>query len=238
MIPWLGRALAFPPVETALAEPSGLLAAGGDLSTERLLLAYRSGIFPWYAPGEPILWWSPDPRMVLFTDELHVPRSLEKNLRNKPYEIRFDHAFRQVVEACAQSPRPGQNGTWIVNEMVEAYCRLHEAGIAHSAECWMDGKLAGGLYGVAVGRMFYGESMFARRPDASKLAFVHLVRRLAQHGYPLIDCQMHTEHLARFGARQIPRSAFLAWIGPLVNEAAGLPVWRYAVVNGPALDNR
>jgi leucyl/phenylalanyl-tRNA--protein transferase len=231
VIPWLGRSLAFPPVESSLVEPNGLLAAGGDLSPDRLLLAYRSGIFPWYSPGDPILWWSPDPRMVLVPAELHVPRSLEKTLRNKAYEVRFDSAFRQVVQACATSPRPGQNGTWIVNDMVEAYCRLHALGWAHSAECWMEGRLVGGLYGIAIGRMFYGESMFARQADASKLAFVHLVRWLAAQGFGLIDCQMHTDHLARFGARQIARSDFLAALRPLVDGMHDRPDWHYAVTN-------
>ncbi|WP_028445595.1 leucyl/phenylalanyl-tRNA--protein transferase [Chitinimonas koreensis] len=234
MIPWLGRALQFPPVETALAEPNGLLAAGGDLVPERLLLAYRHGIFPWFAPGEPILWWSPDPRMVLIPAELHVGRSLIKNLRHKPYEVRFDSAFRTVMERCAATPRPGQDGTWIVPEMVDAYCRLHELGWAHSAECWMDGELAGGLYGVAIGRMFYGESMFALRPDASKLAFVHLVRWLEQAGFGMIDCQMATRHLARFGGRELDRADFLARLRPLVAADAAPGRWRYAAHGEPA----
>lgn len=227
MIPWLGRALAFPPVESALVEPNGLLAAGGDLSSERLLLAYSQGIFPWYSFGEPILWWSPNPRMVLRPNELHIPRSLAKTLRHKPYEVRFDTAFRQVIQACADARRPGQDGTWIGSEIVEAYCRLHELGWAHSAECWMDGELAGGLYGVAIGKMFYGESMFARRTDASKIAFAHLVRWLAQQGFELIDCQMQTAHLSRFGGHEILRSAFLAELARL-SKQPGLPGrWHY-----------
>lgn len=210
MIPWLGSASVFPPVERALAEPNGLLAAGGDLSPERLLLAYRQGIFPWYAPDEPILWWSPHPRMVLYTAELHVPRSLAKNLRHKSYEIRFDTAFQAVIGHCAGTPRPGQQGTWIVDDVATAYSQLHALGYAHSAECWMGGRLVGGLYGVAIGKMFYGESMFAHQPDASKLAFVHLVRWLDAQGFALVDCQMRTDHLTRFGGREIGRDQFLA----------------------------
>lgn len=227
MIPWLGRALAFPPLESALQEPNGLLAAGGDLGPERLLLAYQQGIFPWFSPGDPILWWSPDPRMVLYPAELHIPRSLAKTARNRPYEIRLDTAFRQVIEACAQSPRPGQDGTWIVPEVADAYTRLHGLGWAHSAECWMDGELVGGLYGVAIGKMFYGESMYAHRPDASKLAFVHLVEWLRASGFGLIDCQMRTPHLSRFGGREIDRGEFLGTMRRLIS-LPGLPgPWRY-----------
>ncbi|WP_028452055.1 leucyl/phenylalanyl-tRNA--protein transferase [Chitinilyticum aquatile] len=208
MIAWLDHTLSFPPLSQAMREPNGLLAAGGDLHPLRLLAAYRQGIFPWFMPDEPILWWSPDPRMVLFPDELHVPRSLEKTLRNRPYEIRCDTAFAEVMAACA-APRDRHGGTWITPAMRAAYEALHQQGYAHSAECWIDGELAGGLYGVAIGKMFYGESMFAFRPDASKMAFVHLVRWLQARGFPLIDCQMHTAHLARFGAREIGRAEFV-----------------------------
>jgi len=227
MIPWLGRALAFPPLESALQEPNGLLAAGGDLGPDRLLLAYQQGIFPWFSPGDPILWWSPDPRMVLYPQELHIPRSLAKTVRNRPYEIRLDTAFRRVIEACAQSPRPGQDGTWIVPEVADAYSRLHELGWAHSAECWMDGELVGGLYGVAIGKMFYGESMYAHRPDASKLAFVHLVQWLRAAGFGLIDCQMRTAHLSRFGGREISRSEFLATMRRLIAQPGLTGHWQY-----------
>ena len=216
MIPWLGTDLAFPPVESALAEPNGLLAVGGDLSPRRLLAAYRRGIFPWYSEGDPILWWCPDPRMVLVPGELRVTRSLAKTLRNKTYQVRFDTAFDDVMRGCA-APRPDQPGTWITAEMRAAYGRLHELGYAHWVETWIDGRLAGGLYGVAIGRVFFGESMFTRVRDASKIAFVHLVRRLEREDYRLIDCQMHTEHLASLGAREIPRREFSRRVKDLVD---------------------
>lgn len=217
MIPWLDTDTPFPPLDRALNEPSGLLAAGGDLTPQRLLDAYRHGIFPWYNPGQPPLWWSPDPRMVLFPDELKVSRSLAKRLKKQDYEIRCDTAFREVMLACASTPRPEQDGSWIVPEILEGYCGLHALGYAHSIETWMDDKLVGGLYGVAIGRMFYGESMFHHATDASKLAFVHLVRHLKQQGYGMIDCQMHTPHLASLGAREIPRNEFARRLTELVN---------------------
>ena len=210
MIPWLPPEPVFPPVERALTEPNGLLAAGGDLSPERILAAYRQGIFPWFSPGEPILWWSPDPRMVLFPAELKVSRSLAKVLRNRPYEVRLDTAFAAVIGACAGTPRDGQHGTWITAEMQAAYGKLHELGYAHSVEVWMDGKLVGGLYGMALGRTFYGESMFSWRTDASKIALAHLCMHLQRQGFGIIDCQMETQHLASLGARPIPRSDFVA----------------------------
>jgi leucyl/phenylalanyl-tRNA--protein transferase len=216
MIAWLGVDTPFPPLASALEEPNGLLAVGGDLSPRRLLDAYRRGIFPWYSEGDPILWWSPDPRMVLFPSELRVTRSLAKTLRNKSYEVRFDAAFDEVVRGCA-APRPNQPGTWLTAEMRAAYRRLHELGYAHSVETWVDGALAGGLYGVALGRAFFGESMFTRSRDASKIAFVHLVRRLAAEDYRLIDCQMHTAHLASLGAREIPRTEFARRLKDLVD---------------------
>lgn len=217
MIPWLQPDSPFPPLEQALRHPNGLLAAGANLTPQRLLDAYRQGIFPWYSPGQPPLWWSPDPRMVLFPDELKVSRSLAKRLKKDDYEIRIDTAFREVMLACASTPRPEQDGTWIVPEILEGYCALHSLGFAHSIETWIEGKLAGGLYGVAIGRMFYGESMFHRVTDASKLAFVHLVRHLKSHGYGMIDCQMHTAHLASFGAREIPRNEFARRLVEWVN---------------------
>jgi len=205
----------FPPVETALAEPNGLLAMGGDLSVERLLDAYRHGIFPWFNPGEPILWWSPDPRMVLVPGEVRVTRSLAKRMRNAGFEVRVDTAFAEVMRACA-APREGESGTWISPLMVAAYTRLHQAGYAHSVETWRDGQLVGGLYGVAIGRMFYGESMFSREPDASKVTLVRLAQQLQRWGFGLIDCQMETPHLASLGACTMPRAAFIARLAELV----------------------
>lgn len=192
---------------------SGLLAAGGDLSPERLIYAYSRGIFPWYDQGSPILWWSPDPRCVLFLDELHVPRSLGKSLRRNGFAFSFDTAFETVIRHCAAAPRPGQRGTWLLPEMIEAYMTLHRLGVAHSVEVWAAGELAGGLYGVALGRVFFGESMFHTRPDASKAAVVALVRRMRERGFILLDCQQTTPHMVRLGAREIPRPEFLALVG-------------------------
>jgi len=210
------------------ADASGLLAVGGDLSAERLLTAYRMGIFPWFGPGQPILWWSPDPRMVLEVDRLHVGRSLRKRIRQQPYRITLDTAFHDVIVACASVPRPGQDGTWITQEMVRAYDTLHAQGHAHSAEAWdQEGRLVGGLYGVASGRMFFGESMFAKASDASKIAFVRLVQQLVAWGFPLIDCQMHTDHLARFGAHEISRQEFLRRCHELVNQPDRPGPWSF-----------
>jgi len=216
MLAWLEPDDPFPPVERALKNPSGLLCAGADLSTDRLLEAYRRGIFPWYSRGEPVLWWSPDPRMVLHCAELKIPRSLAKNIRNKGYEVRVDSAFQKVLLECS-GPRKGAPGTWLSREMQAAYLALHEAGYAHCFETWSENELVGGLYGVAIGRMFYGESMFSRQTDASKVALVNLVDFLKQRGFPLIDCQMHTPLLASLGAREIPRRAFLRALSTLVN---------------------
>jgi leucyl/phenylalanyl-tRNA--protein transferase len=218
MIPWLRGDTPFPPVSKALQSPNGLLCAGGDLSPERIVAAYSRGIFPWFSEGDPILWWSPDPRMVLFPAELKVSRSLRKAVARGDYETRVDTAFREVMQACAE-PRDGQGGTWIVPEMVDAYTRLHERGLAHSVESWREGELVGGLYGVALGKVFFGESMFARAPDASKVALVKLVERLAADGYRVIDCQQATAHLASLGAREIPRKEF----AQLVEESIQYP---------------
>ena len=215
----------FPPLEQALTSPNGLLAIGGELNHERLLDAYRQGIFPWFSAGDPLLWWSPNPRMVLFPDELKISRSLQQRLKKQDYEVRFDSAFRRVIEACATCPREGQPGTWIVPEIVEAYCRLYELGHAHSVETWIAGKLAGGLYGVSLGRMFYGESMFHLVNDASTIAFVHLVRHLAAQGVGMIDCQMKTAHLATFGAREISRQAFAEHLSDLVGTTGHTVTW-------------
>ena len=207
---WLdpaSRTPEFPDVELAMQEPDGLLAVGGALTTEWLLQAYRHGIFPWYGPGQPILWWAPDPRLVLYPDQLHVSRSLARVIRKGRYSVTLDTAFNEVITACA-APRPGQSGTWITPEMHEAYVRFHHQGHAHSAECWYQDELVGGLYGVAIGGIFFGESMFARATDASKVAFVALVRQLGRWEFGLIDCQVHTDHLVSLGAKAIPRPAF------------------------------
>jgi leucyl/phenylalanyl-tRNA--protein transferase len=216
MIRWLHPGEPFPPLTEALADPNGLLAAGGDLSEASLVDAYKQGIFPWFSTGQPILWWSPDPRMVLIPTELKITRSLNKVLRKRDYEVRADTAFNEVISACA-APRATQSGTWISDEMIAAYSGLRARGIAHSVETWIDGELAGGLYGVALGRMFYGESMFTRMSNASKIALVHLVRQLQRWQFGLIDCQMHTSHLASFGAREIPRAGFMRKLQELVN---------------------
>jgi leucyl/phenylalanyl-tRNA--protein transferase len=224
VLAWLDRADPFPPVERALKDPNGLLCAGGDLSMERLLQAYRHGVFPWYSGGEPVLWWSPDPRMVLHCDELKVSRSLAKSVRNKGYDVRVDTAFPDVLTGCA-GPRKGEPGTWLGDDMRSAYLALHRAGYAHSFETWRGDDLVGGLYGVAIGRMFYGESMFSRATDASKVALVALVHTVKERGFPLIDCQMNTELLASMGAREIPRSAFLRALSALVHYAEPPGKW-------------
>lgn len=192
-----------------LAEEDGLLAVGGDLRLERLLKAYSMGIFPWYSEDSPILWWSPDPRLVLFPCELHVSRSLRQIIRKGIFSVTVNSAFEQVMRTCAKVTRDGQSGTWITDEMIKAYTGLHLAGYAHSVEAWHDGELAGGLYGIIMGRIFFGESMFTTMSNASKVAFVTFVEQLAAQGFDLIDCQVTTKHLVRLGAREIPRSTFL-----------------------------
>lgn len=242
MLPWLPpHPVHFPPVAQALDEPDGLLAAGGELTPRWLLAAYRRGIFPWYGDDQPILWWSPDPRMVLFPEEIRVRRSLAKRLRNAGFTITADRAFDAVVAACA-APRRGQPGTWISDEMREAYGRLHALGAAHSVEVWRDARLVGGLYGVALGPVFFGESMFSREADASKVALVRLARTMAVGGGRLIDCQMHTDHLASLGARDIAREAFIGyleeWLGSpseVEPDDAGFLAarWSFAPLDGP-----
>lgn len=217
MIPWLGDHPAFPPLECALAEPNGLLAAGGALSPEWLLCAYRQGIFPWFNHGEPILWWSPDPRLVLIPDQIRISHSLRKTLRRRRFSVRLDTAFADVVHACAAPRAPGV-GTWITAEMQAAYRCMHELGYAHSVECWREDELVGGLYGMALGRVFFGESMFSAETDASKVALAHLARLLAGHGYGMIDCQMTTPHLMSLGAREIPRATFRRALERWVHE--------------------
>lgn len=228
---WLNSdddASAFPDAALALRDPDGLLALGGNLSPQRLISAYSSGIFPWYNEGQPILWWSPDPRTVLFPERLEVSRSLHKTLARNAYTVTLDTAFEAVITACAE-PRKDSDGTWITPAMKAAYCQLHHLGIAHSVESWHEGTLVGGMYGIALGRVFFGESMFSRRANTSKVALVHLMHWLKSWGYVLLDCQCHSEHLARFGATAIPRSEFIAllnqWCLPYLDtqQAALLP---------------
>ena len=237
MIPWLSDKADFPPLEQALRRPNGLLAAGGDLSPTRLSRAYRLGIFPWYSEGEPILWWSPDPRMVLFPAELKIARSLRKSLRRGLFQVTADTAFERVIQACSEL-RPGQLGTWITTEMKRAYCRLHSLGIAHSVESWRDGELVGGLYGVGIGRAFFGESMFSREDDASKVALARLVAQLDHWGFGIVDCQMRTPLLAAFGAREIPRGEFARRLAELVNYNSILGPWHLSTTADTLLSKR
>lgn len=202
--------LKFPPLHTASSD--GLIAIGGDLGTDRLILAYRSGIFPWYNPGEIIQWWSPDPRFVLFPEELKVSRSMQRVLKNKEYELRINTAFKLVVESCMKVERNGQDGSWIADDIIEAYTMLHRQGIAHSAEAWQDGLLVGGLYGIKLGDVFFGESMFSSIPNASKYAFINYVKLLQEKGTKLIDCQVYTNHLESLGARMIGRDEFVKYL--------------------------
>ncbi|HED36601.1 MAG TPA: leucyl/phenylalanyl-tRNA--protein transferase [Gammaproteobacteria bacterium] len=207
---WLDAVSAeFPPLDSALREPDGLLAAGGDLSASRLICAYRQGIFPWYSEGEPILWWSPDPRFVLKPGQVKISRSLAKNLRNTTLTLRMDSAFEAVISNCSSQPREGQPGTWISEDMKQAYIELHRQGHAHSVECWEGSTLVGGLYGVHTGQIFCGESMFSRQSNASKIALVHLCRFIQHHGFKLIDSQVYTAHLKRMGAGMIPRDEYI-----------------------------
>jgi leucyl/phenylalanyl-tRNA--protein transferase len=226
MIPFLHAHDPFPPVDCALTDPNGLLAAGGDLSPARLIDAYQRGIFPWFGEDDPILWWSPDPRMVLYCEELRVSRSLRRVLRSGRFRVTMDAAFPAVMAGCAEA-RPGQDGTWITAAMTAAYRRLEALGVAHSVEAWVDDRLVGGLYGVALGRMFFGESMFARETDASKVAFVHLVRQLERWEMPLIDCQMSTAHLASLGAREIARADFTREVRRLVSQPPVAAPWHF-----------
>ncbi len=221
----LSDALQFPP--PSLAEPNGVLAVGGDLRAERLLLAYQLGIFPWYEEGLPIIWHSPDPRMVLLGPDLKVNRSLRKRIKQAPYALTLDTAFGDVIRACRSVPRPDQDGTWLTDDMIEAYEVLHQLGFAHSVEAWQEDKLVGGLYGVCLGGVFFGESMFARANDASKIAFAALVEQLLAWEIPLIDCQVHTEHLARFGAQEWPRARFLDALACSLERPTRRGVWRF-----------
>ncbi len=207
----------FPPLQYALSEPNGLIAIGGDLSIQRLLNAYRHGIFPWFSKGEPIMWWSPNPRMVLFPNELKISSSLKKTLKKQLFETKLNTAFQEVITACSQAKRPKQEGTWINNDMIDAYCELQLLGHAISSECWFENKLVGGCYGVIIGKMFYGESMFHVKTDASKVAFIYLVEHLKSIGVGMIDCQMQTPLLESFGGREISRSEFIQKLKQLIN---------------------
>jgi len=215
---------AFPPLHKALTEPNGLLAIGGCLSSTRLINAYRQGIFPWYNPGDPLLWWSPNPRLVLFPDHLNVSRSLRKTLRRGHFSVTIDQAFSQVIKGCAE-PRPDSAGTWITQEIHDAYLKLHSKGLAHSAEAWLDGRLVGGLYGVAIGQVVFGESMFHTETDASKVVFASLVGLLKQWNYQLVDCQVHTPHLQSLGAEEIDRARFLSLLNQYCPIAPNQDAW-------------
>jgi leucyl/phenylalanyl-tRNA--protein transferase len=235
-LPLLPRdpAAPFPPAGRALREPNGLLAMGGDLSPERLLNAYRHGIFPWYSAGEPILWWCPDPRMVFDTDSFALPSRLRRKLRSSAWEVRADTAFEQVISACATAPRPGQDGTWITDEMQAAYVELHRLGHAHSVEVFDGDRLVGGIYGVAVGRMFFGESMFSAESGGSKVALAGLVHVLRRWGWPLLDAQVENPHLRSLGARRLPRPEFLAEVARLTAIPGLVEPWTTRVPPFPA----
>lgn len=209
------------------SDSKGLLAVGGDLSPDRLVTAYRQGIFPWYSQGDPILWWSPLQRMVLYTNDIYLPKSLIKRIKKREYTITLDRAFEQVMVQCQRVHRPKQDGTWITDEMIAGYVQLAELGYAHSCEAWLGDQLVGGLYGVSIGRAFSGESMFARASDASKVALTYLGCQLARWGYPIIDCQLYTDHLSRFGAYEIPRAQYLAELKQLVDQPTKLGPWRF-----------
>ena len=224
MIPWLRRSDPFPPIESALDDPNGLLAAGGTLDVPRLLDAYRRGIFPWSSEGQPLLWWSPDPRMVLFTDEFTPSRSLRRRIREARFDVGIDTACDDVIAECA-GPREGQAGTWITPEVRSAYGELHRRGYVHSVETWRAGRLVGGLYGVTLGRVFFGESMFAHEADASKVALAHLVERLRALDVPLIDCQQETAHLASLGGQPITRARFAVLLSELIHSTEAPAGW-------------
>ena len=225
MIPWIASPHDFPPVETARLEPNGLLCAGADLAPATIIAAYSRGIFPWFSDDQPILWWSPNPRMVLLPGEFKISKSLAKTVARDVFETRFDSAFGDVIAACS-APRSKDGGTWIVPEMQAAYAQLHKLGVAHSIESWRDGKLVGGLYGLALGRMFFGESMFANETDASKVALVALIDKLKRDGFELVDCQQETRHLASFGARPVPRGDFVQRLKELIDFNQSSSAWR------------
>ncbi|RQD57587.1 MAG: leucyl/phenylalanyl-tRNA--protein transferase [Desulfonatronovibrio sp. MSAO_Bac4] len=222
----LTREPAFP--HPSLADTDGLLAIGGDLSEKRLIQAYSLGIFPWYGPGTPILWWSPEPRLILYHSQLHIPRSLRRTLNSGKFRISADTAFKEVVELCSRVSRPGGHGTWILPEMIDAYVKLHDSGFAHSFEVWVESELVGGIYGVAIGKAFFGESMFYLKPDASKVALIHLSNYLEEHSFHFMDCQQTTRHMLRFGAREISRDKFLKELEPAVAEKDAPGLWKYS----------
>ena len=224
LIPPLNRSYVFPDPRYAAKE--GLLAYGGDLSPSRLLTAYRKGIFPWYSKGDPILWWSPDPRLVLYPAKFKVSKSFKRVLRNGGFTVLFDHAFEEVIRYCGSVPREGQNGTWLMSEMQQAYIELHKMGFAHSVEVYLDGVLVGGLYGIAMGKAFFGESMFSIRSNASKIAFKALSDVLALRGYDFIDCQVRSEHLVRLGATDISRDSFLERLSDALGKPSDLGLWQ------------
>jgi len=220
----LPEAVVFP--SPHLAREDGLLAVGGDLSADRLLEGYRQGIFPWYQDGEPILWWSPDPRLLLYPEKLHIPRSLGKSIRKAVFHITFDTAFESVIAGCAETRTRNREGTWIVADMIQAYSRLHEAGYAHSVEAWKEGELAGGLYGVSLGGAFFGESMFSRVSNASKVALVTLIQRITRWGFDFVDCQISTAHLLQFGACEVPRYRFLQELNVSLYKNTRKGLWK------------
>ncbi|MDX2423410.1 MAG: leucyl/phenylalanyl-tRNA--protein transferase [Amphritea sp.] len=228
MLPWLDpNSTEFPPISQALDDPNGLLAAGGDLSAERLIAAYRQGIFPWFNPGEPILWWSPDPRCTLVPEQVHISRSLRKAIRHTTFEMTFDQAFSDVIKACA-APRSYSEDTWISTPMQNAYTELHQRGVAHSVELWQDGQLTGGLYGIAIGRLFFGESMFSRSTNSSKIAFAYFAKQLQKWGYALIDCQVENNHLTSLGAQCIPRIEFQQYLAQHLTTTLDHP-WQFDI---------
>ncbi|WP_028574087.1 leucyl/phenylalanyl-tRNA--protein transferase [Desulfonatronovibrio hydrogenovorans] len=222
---FLSRDPTFP--HPCLADADGLLAIGGDLSPVRLVAAYSKGIFPWYGPDSPVLWWSPDPRLILYPDKIHIPRSLRRTLNSCKFSITADTSFQEVIQSCAVVPRSDGHGTWLVPEMISAYVGLHRAGIAHSFEAWNGSRLVGGVYGVALGRAFFGESMFYLESNASKVALIHLVRFLEALGFHFMDCQQTTEHMLRFGAKEIPRNDFLTLLGQAIIKNPAPGKWSY-----------
>lgn len=232
-IPWLDEhGIEFPPLDSALEDPNGLIAAGGDLSAARLVEAYRRGIFPWFDEGQPILWWSPNPRTVLFPERIHISRSMRKLLKKQTFEVTADQAFTEVIDYCAQL-REDTSGTWITPEMMDAYCELHRQGVAHSIEVWQQGELVGGLYGIGLGRLFFGESMFSLASNASKIAFIHLAKQCQSWQFGLIDCQMASDHLFSLGAEDIERKVFSQYLTDFITQPAPSTPWQLNTLNDP-----